>query len=295
MHAYDKRPSARMLRLAWLLGLVCASRAVAASGPQRPATPPDWFHVFAIDARTYAISEPKYWQQNVSYLLIGKRRALLFDTGPGIYSIRAEVNRLTSLPVVAIPTHLHFDHVGDLEEFADVRLLDTPSLRAQIHSGFIVEPPEQYMLRKSVRYRVHGWVQDGEKIDLGNRHVKILSTPGHTADSVSLIDTEGGRVFVGDLVNRVVLLYAVPGSDVAAAGRSLRRLLSLSPASVVAYEAHAESPLTRVELELLAGGIDAIATQRSVESTQVCLGGTPMRRFTIGPFPVLLPPEGGAA
>src|SRR5947207_8994828 len=96
---------------------VAGGGAAIASEPARPPTPPGWFHVFPIDEHTFAISEPKYWQENVSYLLIGTRRALLFDTGPGIYSIGAEVRRLTSLPVIAIPTHLHFDHVGDLAEF----------------------------------------------------------------------------------------------------------------------------------------------------------------------------------
>src|SRR5579862_553430 len=68
-----------------LLASPCLLGAAAPSAPTRPPTPAGWFHIIQIDARTYAISEPKYWQENVSYLLIGKQRALLFDTGPGIY------------------------------------------------------------------------------------------------------------------------------------------------------------------------------------------------------------------
>jgi len=139
------------------LCLMVAAGGVGAVGapakPVRPPTPAGWFHIYPLDEHTYAISEPKYWQENVSYLLIGTRRALLFDTGPGIYSIRAAVQGLTSLPVIAIPTHLHFDHVGDLEEFSDVRLLDTPALRAQVRGGYMVEPPSQYMLQNSFKYR----------------------------------------------------------------------------------------------------------------------------------------------
>jgi hypothetical protein len=151
------------------LVVLCGLPLTGASQASRPATPADWFHVYPIDTHTYAISEPNYWQQNVSYLLIGERRALLFDTGPGLYSIREQVQRLTSLPVIAIPSHLHFDHVGDLEEFSDVRLLDTPALRAQVRHGYIVEPPSQYMLRTPFTYRVRGWVKDGQTIDLGAR------------------------------------------------------------------------------------------------------------------------------
>jgi glyoxylase-like metal-dependent hydrolase (beta-lactamase superfamily II) len=277
-----------------VLAVLCSLPMARASQVSRPATPPDWFHVYPIDARTYAISEPNYWQQNVSYLLIGARRALLFDTGPGLYSIYEQVQRLTSLPVIAIPSHLHFDHVGDLEEFSDVRLLDTPALRSQVRHGLIVEPPSQYMLRTPFSYRVHGWIRDGQTIDLGARKVRLLSTPGHTADSVSVLDERAGHLFTGDLVNRVVTLCAVPGSDVHATATSLHRLLELAPANALAYEAHAEAPLTHAELEQLAGGIADIAAGRHSASTLVCLGPTPMRRFTVGPFPVLLPGPRGS-
>lgn len=259
------------------------------AGPIRPPAPSDWFHVFAIDDHTYAISEPKYWQQNVSYLILGTRRALLFDTGPGLYSIAAEVRRLTALPVIAIPSHLHFDHVGDLEEFADVRLLDQPELRAQVRGGVFVEPPRQYMLRSSFKYRVKGWVRDGETIDLGSRTVQVISTPGHTPDSVSVVDRSDNRLFTGDLANRMGSLYAVPGSDVAAAANSLRHLLENAPQGALAYEAHAEAPLTRAELTQLASGLEQVVAGHSNSSTVVCLGPTPMRRLMIGQLPVFLP------
>jgi glyoxylase-like metal-dependent hydrolase (beta-lactamase superfamily II) len=267
--------------------------AAASPKPLRPPTPAGWFHVFQLDDRTYALSEPKYWQENVSYLLIGTDRALLFDTGPGIYSIRAVVRGLTSLPVIVIPSHLHFDHVGDNEEFDNVRLLDTLGLRAQVHDGYFVESTAQYQLRGSFKYRVRGWIKDGETIDLGRRSVRLLSTPGHTPDSVSLVDVGRARLFTGDLVNREITLAAVPGSDVQAMANSLRRLLKEGQPGSVAYEAHAEKPLTWSELELLANGIGEIAAGGGT-SSPMCLGGTPTRRFSVGDFPVVLPLVGGS-
>lgn len=272
--------------------LSCGAGALAALAPLRPDTPAGWFHVYPLDEHTYAISEPKYWQENVSYLLIGKRRALLFDTGPGIYSIKAVVSGLTALPVTAIPSHLHFDHVGDLEEFADVRLLDTPALRAQVHGGYFVEPPPQYLLRNSFKYRVRGWIKDGESIDLGARSVRLLSTPGHTPDSVSLVDGDGARLFTGDIVNRIITLVGVPGSDVQAMAASLHRLLEYGHEGTVAYEAHAEAPLSWAELQQLTHGVGEIAAGRA-EPTSSCLGNTPMRRYLVGVFPFVLPVPGG--
>jgi glyoxylase-like metal-dependent hydrolase (beta-lactamase superfamily II) len=285
-----RQATAIVFRLLIALGAVGASTAAPAP---RAVAPAGWFHVYALDAHTYAISEPKYWQQNVSYLLIGMHHALLFDAGPGVYGIRAEVERLTKLPIIAVPSHLHFDHVGDLPEFSDVRLLDTPALRAQVHDGYFIEPPLQYMLASPFRYRIAGWIKDGQIIDLGGRTVRLLSTPGHTPDSVSLVDQDEVRLFTGDLVNRVVSLFAVPGSDVAAAASSLHHLLTFARADTLTYEAHAEMPLTRAELEQLASGIAGIAAGRNRASTKVCLGDTPMLRYTAGPFPILLPLPGG--
>ena len=278
---------------AFVFGISAGADALAAApSPPRPATPAGWFHVYPLDEHTYAISEPKYWQENVSYLLIGTRRALLFDTGPGIYSIKAVVSGLTSLPVTAIPSHLHFDHVGDLEEFSDVRLLDKPALRAQVHGGYFVEPPLQYMLRNPFKYRVHGWIKDGETIDLGARTVRLLSTPGHTPDSVSLVDGDGARLFTGDIVNRIITLVGVPGSDVQAMAASLRRLLGYGHEGTLAYEAHAEAPLSWAELQQVTRGVGEIAAGRAV-STPSCLGNTPMRRYLVGDFPFVLPVPGG--
>jgi len=256
-------------------------------------SPPGWFHVFSIDKDTYAISEPKYWQQNVSYLLLGTKQALLFDTGPGIYGIRKVVESITKLPLIVIPSHLHFDHVGNLHEFDTVELLDTPALRAQVHDGYFTESSQQYMLRSTEKFRVHGWIADGQTIELGDRSITLLSTPGHTPDSVSLLDAAGRRrMFTGDLVNRLVTLCDVPGSDIGDMARSLHRLLKLAPSGSSAYEAHAEVPLKPLELVQLAAGVSDIAAGRA-SSVPTCLGGLPMRRYDIGSFAILLPKEGG--
>jgi glyoxylase-like metal-dependent hydrolase (beta-lactamase superfamily II) len=275
-----------------VIQLMCGGAALAASAPVRPPTPDGWFHVYALDAHTYAISEPKYWQENVSYLLIGTRRALLFDTGPGIYSIKEVVKKLTALPVTAIPSHLHFDHVGDLEEFADVRLLDAPALKAQVQDGYFVEPPQQYLLRNSFKYRVRGWIKDGESIDLGGRTVRLLSTPGHTPDSVSLVDGDGSRLFTGDIVNRIITLVGVPGSDVQAMAKSLRRLVGYGHDGTIVYEAHAEAPLSWAEFNQVADGVAEIAAGHAA-ATPSCLGTTPMRRYLVGAFPFVLAVPGG--
>ena len=103
------------------------------------AAPLRWFDnyyaVAEIGDGAYAIGEPRYGQCNFSYLIVGSERALLFDTGPGIRDITKVVKALTSLPTVALPSHLHFDHIGNLPRFEEVALPDLPALRAQTRDG----------------------------------------------------------------------------------------------------------------------------------------------------------------
>ena len=72
----------------------------------------DWFTVEQIDSRTFAISEYRHWEETHCYLLCGMDKALLIDTGLGVANIREAVDELTDLPVTAVTTHVHWDHIG---------------------------------------------------------------------------------------------------------------------------------------------------------------------------------------
>jgi glyoxylase-like metal-dependent hydrolase (beta-lactamase superfamily II) len=289
MRTSRRRVGALCLAGASTLILACLSGAMPTlSEPNQVVPPRDWFHVIRIDSDTYALSEPKYWQANVSYLLLGTRRALLFDTGPGIYSIRDVVRDLTLLPVTVIPSHLHFDHVGRIAEFSDIALIDLEALRRQVKDGILTERPTQYLLQREYRIPANHWIKDREVIDLGGRRITVVSTPGHTPESVSLLDLSHRRLFTGDLVNREVSLMNVPGSDLQKALRSLQELARLAPDPSLAYEAHSERPLTSAELRFIARGIDDILHER-IHSQRFCLSGVPALRYDIGAFPIVVP------
>ena len=85
--------------------------------------------VYKIRDNILAISEPRYYQGNFSYLVVGERKALLIDAGATAkHDIAAVVNALTAKPVAVLPTHLHFDHLGGLARFDEVWLPDTSTL-----------------------------------------------------------------------------------------------------------------------------------------------------------------------
>lgn len=78
-----------------------------------------WFTVERIHSDTFAISEYGHWEETHSYLLCGTERAVLIDTGLGVANIKAVVDDLTTLPVAAVLTHAHWDHIGGLSLFPD--------------------------------------------------------------------------------------------------------------------------------------------------------------------------------
>src|SRR5215831_5560577 len=89
----------------------------------------NWFEVYRIRPGVFAIYEPHQYEEVISYLIVGNRRALLFDTGMGIGDISRLAAQLTSLPVSVLNSHTHNDHVGDNWRFKSVYGMDTAFTR----------------------------------------------------------------------------------------------------------------------------------------------------------------------
>ena len=79
----------------------------------------DWFTLERIDEDTDIPSEYRHWEETHCYLLRGRERSLLIDTGLGICDIRQAVDRLTDRPVAAVATHIHWDHIGGHRYFPE--------------------------------------------------------------------------------------------------------------------------------------------------------------------------------
>ena len=164
----------------------------------------DWFAIETIAPGVYAIGEPRFHQINWNYLIEGEERALLFDTGPGVRDISVVVAALTSKPLTVLPSHMHFDHTGNLHRFANVALADLPVLRNCMRGEILHASDDLFrgfregMVWKPVR--IAEWWPIGRRIDLGGRVLELLHTPGHSPDSVSVQCASGyslcGRLYL---------------------------------------------------------------------------------------------------
>jgi glyoxylase-like metal-dependent hydrolase (beta-lactamase superfamily II) len=223
------------------------------------ATP--WFAIEDVGQDVSRLVEPwvdPFLVSNVWHVR-GRDRDLVIDAANGIGSLEEAVAGLSEgRPIVAVVTHAHFDHVGGLAEFADrrchaadstmptpgrLRLLreDFPDWLVADFAFYRSELPEQVVLLAVPEpgFDVKGWstppveatsfVNEGDVVDLGDRSLEVLHTPGHTAGSICLWEAETRMLFSGD----AIYLDDVLGWDDAASfASSLRRVRAL-PALVV--------------------------------------------------------------
>jgi glyoxylase-like metal-dependent hydrolase (beta-lactamase superfamily II) len=206
----------------------------------------DYFVVEQIDAHTYAIGEPRYYQGNYSYLLVGSERALLFDAGSGARPIAPLVRSLTSLPVTVLPSHLHFDHVGNLGTLDRTAVLDVGGLRARTKNGRLCLKRYEFLGHADGKLvpclMVDEWIAPEMTVDLGARHVRVLWTPGHTPSSATLYDLERGRAFVGDSVYPGPLYVFLPGASRAIYAQTADRLIAALARADVLFGGHMADP-----------------------------------------------------
>jgi glyoxylase-like metal-dependent hydrolase (beta-lactamase superfamily II) len=209
----------RSMLLARLQAALAAPPALSAPGDEGAGVAwfDDYYTVEHIDEGTIAIGEPRYHQANYSYLILGSERAILFDSGPGVRDIRPVVESLTRLPVTALPSHLHFDHVGNHRRFERVALVDLPYLREQVQGGVFTPTDAQHLGFvegfEPPPLRVTDWLAPGSEIDLGGRALALVHVPGHTHDSVALLDAGRRQLFTGDYVYEGELYAFLPGAS----------------------------------------------------------------------------------
>ncbi|TYT74237.1 MBL fold metallo-hydrolase [Desulfobotulus mexicanus] len=205
----------------------------------------NWFTIDQIDKETHIISEYRHWEETHCYLLNGSERSLLIDTGLGISNIYDEVIKLTDNPVIAVATHIHWDHIGGHEFFpdfyahgAELNWLngEFPLSMEQIKDMVVdrCDLPEGFDVNKYVFFQGNPTriLKDEDTINLGDRIIQIVHTPGH----MCFWEKERGYLFTGDLVYKDTLFAYFPSTDPESYLNSLERLSRLPVKNV--FPAH---------------------------------------------------------
>jgi glyoxylase-like metal-dependent hydrolase (beta-lactamase superfamily II) len=224
-----------------------------------------WFDVRPLADGVFLIAEPGHVN---NFLVVGEDRAVLLDTGLGVGDIRAVAEGLAGKPLSVVNSHNHFDHTGGNSQFDEVaihragaELLAAPApdglaREYMAYTQRLIEAWKGYKQLDDAYFHLvtsdtlirplpegfdpDGWtirrgpaatlLDDGDEIDLGGRVLEVLHTPGHSPDSICLLDERNGLLFGGDTINTGPIYAQLEDSDVEAFARSTRRLADLGDA-----------------------------------------------------------------
>jgi hydroxyacylglutathione hydrolase len=196
------------------------------SGPQCGDTPQFQVQEYNRDLYIFRESGCANYEKPFLYLLFGKEKALLLDTGAGktevARTVRSQIhewlgrNNRESIPLIVAHTHAHNDHIsGDAQ------------LKALPHTT-VVEPKTSAV---QAFFGFRNWPAEVVTYDLGSRVLDMIPIPGHEASSIAIYDRQTGILFTGDS------LY--PGrlyvEDPSAFALSIQRLVDFSQGKIVTH------------------------------------------------------------
>lgn len=221
----------------------------------------EWFDIEEIEPGVWAISEP-HTDSVTSYLIGGRDRALLVDTGLGIGNIREAAEGLTGLPLLVVNTHAHDDHIGGNHWFngvwahgAERGRIEAGVAHEQLGaltdpSAFLADPPAGF---DGASFSIPGVpvtraLADGDTVDLGDRVFEVIHTPGHSPGSICLWERGSGTLVAGDVVYFGNIFACLPGADFAAYRASLKRLAVLSAQVRLVLPGHGPTPLSSEDM-----------------------------------------------
>ncbi|KAI1704261.1 metallo-beta-lactamase superfamily domain-containing protein [Ditylenchus destructor] len=135
-----------------------------------------------------------YTLQGTNTYLVGSgNKKVLIDTGePNVLKyVEKLTDALTNSEISCIiATHHHADHVGGIAEVlricADVK---TPVYKIRRTDGTKDVDAEQYT-----------FIEDGHEVSVEGATLRVIHTPGHTCDHISLLLKEENALFSGDCV-----------------------------------------------------------------------------------------------
>ena len=111
----------------------------------------------------------------------------------------------TQLPLLVVHTHRHKDHRAGDGQFANLPRVEVV--------GFDLESVRRY-------YHLTDWPNGFAQIELGDRTVDVIPTPGHNETEISFYDRNTALFFSGDFLMPGRLLIDDKNADLASANRA---------------------------------------------------------------------------
>lgn len=153
------------------------------------------FDIYSLNQSTWILRQSKCdsWEAPFIYLLVGKEKALLLDTGAienaSTSPLAATIGKILThierpnLPLLVVHSHSHSDHTKGDQQFngkANTSVIPAKTAALATYLGIT---------------KINA---NGSTLDLGNRSLTILATPGHHDEAISIYDAQEKWLLTGD-------------------------------------------------------------------------------------------------
>lgn len=225
--------------------------------------------------------------KTIMYVINGRDKALLLDTGFGLTDLKKVVHELCGeKEIIVVNSHGHMDHDSGNNQFSRVYMgrYDEPEAhrpldeaeKKRIKDTFF----EKYLAEGG---SLEGWnpgpaqavlpLSEGDVIDLGDYRLKVIETPGHSLGSIALFEERKGWLFTGDSMLTWEVWGQLERSAVLTVyGASMRKLADMQERVSAVFPAHWEEERNPAKLKayelpasvlaMYADGIEAALDKR---------------------------------
>jgi glyoxylase-like metal-dependent hydrolase (beta-lactamase superfamily II) len=269
--------------------------------------PDQWFEVYKLTDTVYAIYEDGQFEEVISYLVLGEERGVIIDTGNGIGDIKAIVDRITDLPVMVLNTHTHGDHIGGNHQFDEVLVYETEFSKERANNGqtreqmghyldgdMVWKPLPDYLDLESWRihpFNVTTWLKEGDVIDLGGRKLEIIHTPGHSPDSICILDRLNKILWTGDSFYPAPIYIYAPTTNLDHFIESFRKMTVLIPEYEWVMPSHNEPRMGKHLIKECYEAAISIKNGTAGEYSEGVAGGVEVHRYDYGRFSLVVRAE----
>lgn len=198
------------------------------------------------------------------YLILGKEKAVLFDCGYGYEDVQPLIKKITKLPVMLVLSHGDPDHGLGASHFRDVwmheldvgKLLqnDNKQMKQTAYEYRIQKMPhlkgilnQEAFLSNTIlgNAKIH-FLRDKDVIDLGDKKLEVIHTPGHSYGHIMLLDRDAKRLFSGDQITSHNIWYFLSSNQQApfsTAMASMKKILDRKNEFTAIFSAHGKIPI----------------------------------------------------
>ena len=219
----------------------------------------DKFTLKEVQSGLYLCRERDYiltWNVPNIWILQGSTLDVIVDPGIGLWNLPEFLKSnkvIGERPVLAVATHIHFDHTGGMHQFDDCGIHESEAdalARGDqyltctfMRNSHLAKKP--YIGFNAKDYKVRAvrptrTLKDGDIIDQGNRQLHVLHTPGHTQGSICLLEPNEGILFTGDTILDTMLIETPTGS-ISDYIDTCKRLKEITPKLKIVCPGHLET------------------------------------------------------